>query len=82
MRLKKKKKTDYGKKIISTPGILLFTIFGMVFYLLTFLGVAFSEPKTITTSALMIGSIGGTIIVGGFITAILLIFKQFYRYLK
>ena len=64
-------------KITSKTGITAFTIFGIVGFLLVFLGISFTAPKPMATWKTMVWGIGGAICVGVVIVTIL----RFCRYL-
>lgn len=65
-----------GLKITSKSGIFIFTIFGVIVYLLTFLGIALTTTEVMATWKLLVGSIGGAIFSGMLIIAVL----RFSRY--
>ena len=51
--------------------IVAFTIFGVVVYLIVYLGAVFTAPKEIATSKILVGAIAGAIFVGVVIVAVL-----------
>ena len=66
-----------GLKMTSKPGITAFTIFGVVIYLLTFLGITFTTTEVMTTPKILVGSIGGAIFNGILIIAVLRVSRYF-----
>jgi uncharacterized membrane protein len=64
-------------KMTSKAGIIAFTVFGVVSFLLVFLGMTFTALKPMATWKTMVWGIGGAICVGVVIVAAL----SFCRYL-
>ena len=60
-----------GLKMTSKSGITAFTIFGVLLYLLTFLGITFTSTEVMATRKILVGSIGGAILSGILIIAVL-----------
>ncbi len=61
----------------SHSGTTAFTIFGVVVYLLSFLGITFTSTEVMTTRKILVGSIGGAIFCGIFIIAVLRVSRYF-----
>lgn len=60
----RKRRIETGLKMTSKAGILVFTIFGVAIYLLTFLGIALTTTEAIATWKMPVGSIGGAVFSG------------------
>ena len=60
-------------KTTSKAYIMAFTIFGVVVYLLVYLGAVFTAPKEIATWKILIGAIAGAIFVSVVIVAVLIL---------
>jgi membrane protein implicated in regulation of membrane protease activity len=74
--LNDRRRLETSLKMVSTVGIIVFTIIGVTIYLLTFLGIAFTTPNAMSTWKFLVDGIGGAIIVGVFIIAILRLFRR------
>ena len=61
----------------SKAGVIAFAILGVVAFLLTFLGMAFTTPKAMATRKILFGGIGGAI----FVWVLIVVLLSFVRYL-
>ena len=53
-----------GLKMTSKSGIIAYTIFGVLVYLLTFLGITLTSKEAMATWKILVGSIGGAAYIG------------------
>ncbi len=58
-----------GLKMTSKSGIIAYTIFGVLVYLLTFLGITLTSKEAMATWKILVGSIGGAVFIGILIIA-------------
>ncbi len=61
----------------SKSGMLAFTIFGVVVYLLSFFGITLTTIEAIATWKILVGSIGGAL----FIAVLIMLVLRFSRYI-
>jgi cyanate permease len=66
-----------GLKMTSKSNITTFTIFGVVMYLLTFLGITLTTTEAMAIRKILIGCIGGAIFSGILIIAVLRVCRYF-----
>jgi Na+-driven multidrug efflux pump len=66
-------------RITSKVGIIFFTLIGIAVYLLMFLGVAFTASKPLAFRTVAVYGVGGALLVGAFILAVLCLFRYFIR---
>ncbi len=69
----KKGALETSLKMTGKAGIIAFTILGVVAFLLTFLGMVFTNPRVMADWKILVGAIGGTIFVGVVIAAVLFV---------
>jgi hypothetical protein len=77
MRKIDKRRLETNKKMLSKIGIIAFTAFGVIGYLVTVLAIVFTSPKPMAAWKVLAGSIGGSVLVGVFIILVLCIFRYF-----
>ena len=69
------RKLEMRLKMTSNVGITVFSLIGIVLYLLTFLGLAFTTPKPMVLWKLLVGGIGGALFVGAVVAGVLRLFR-------
>ena len=71
------RRLETGLKMTSKAGIIAFTLFGVLGFLIIFLVIALATPDAMATWNVVVGSVGGVIFVGLLIVVVL----RFSRYL-
>ena len=71
------RRLEISSKMTSNLGIVIFTLIGIVVYLLTFLGIAFTTPKPMGFWKLLVGGIGSALFIGAITVAVLRFFRYF-----
>ena len=71
------RRLEISSKMTGNVGIVVFTLLGIVIYLLAFSGIAFTTPKPMAFWKLLVGGIGGALFIGVITVAVLRFFRFF-----